>query len=288
MATGWRAAWTVTLLLLAACLLPDLAGFVPADAGDASDAGDGAARDVSTVDVTPIEAGVPDGAILYFPFEEGVATSTADKSGNGNDGILVGGGAMAWTTSGKIGNALAFNVAPVDGGAFVDIPASKSSTLAVTGSFSVTAWIFATSAPVDDATIVSNLLFSPTTPGGFQLDTTIDKGPRALGFKLSNPADAGGGVFARYGATVFKLDTWYFVAGVYDATALTLHVYVDGKLDDGALAGSVLSEFPKSPLDVHIGHRPSSKLSNFSGTIDEVRVYPRALSDVEIAGLFLQ
>jgi hypothetical protein len=288
MMARWRAGWAVTLLPVAACLFPDLSPLA-SDAGDVPDVVDVSTVDVSATDATPlVEAGVPDGAILYFPFEEGAATSTLDKSGNGNNGTLVGGGAIAWTTSGKIGNALAFNVAASDGGAYVDIPASKTSSLDVTSSFSVTAWIYATSAPVDDAAIVSNLLYSTTTPGGFQLDTTIDKGPRALGFKLSNPADAGGLIFARYGATVFKLQQWYFVAGVYDATALTLHVYVDGKLDDGPLAGTVQSALPKSTLDVHIGHRPSSTLSNFSGTIDEVRVYPRALSDLDIAALYLE
>ena len=189
---------------------------------------------------------------------------------------------------GKIGNALQFNTAYFDGGAYVDVPSSKTSALDLASSFSVTAWIFATSAPVDDAAIVSSLQYSSTQPGGFQLDTTIDKGPRALGFKLSKAVDAGGLVFARYGQTVFKLQQWYFVAGVYDAVALTLDVYVDGKLDDGALSGTVLPSFQKSPLDLQIGHRPSALQSNFSGTIDEVRVYPRALTAAEIAGLYLE
>src|SRR6185295_18183041 len=154
---GRRAAWVVAILPLAACLFPDLSEL----GGDASTI-DGSPSDVSTIDVLDaggdvapgIEAGVPEGAILYFPFEEGTGTSTFDKSGSGNNGTLVGGNALAWTPSGKIGNALQFNTAYFDGGVFVDIPSSKTSALALTGSFSVTAWIYATSAPVDDAAIV--------------------------------------------------------------------------------------------------------------------------------------
>jgi hypothetical protein len=56
---------------------------------------------------------------------------------------------------------------------------------------------------------------------GYQLDTTIDQGPRTIGFKLS---DACGHLMARYGATPLALHTWYHVAGVYDAAAQTLDV----------------------------------------------------------------
>ena len=42
---------------------------------------------------------------------------------------------------------------------------------------------------------------------------------------------------ARYGATPLALDTWYYVAGVYDAEAKTMDVYLNGELDNGFLRG---------------------------------------------------
>ena len=42
---------------------------------------------------------------------------------------------------------------------------------------------------------------------------------------------------ARYGATELVRDTWYHVAGVYDANVRTLNVYLNGHLDDGFLLG---------------------------------------------------
>ena len=59
----------------------------------------------------------------------------------------------------------------------------------------VSAWIKSTSYPVDDTAIVSS---HNTAVAGYQLDTTIDKGPRTIGFKI---ADECGRLAVRYGAT---------------------------------------------------------------------------------------
>ncbi len=52
----------------------------------------------------------------------------------------------------------------------------------------------------------------------------------------------------RYGTTTLTLNTWYFVTGVYDASARTIHVYVNGNLDDGALVGNVTASQKDSLL----------------------------------------
>ena len=39
----------------------------------------------------------------------------------------------------------------------------------------------------------------------------------------------------RYGATAMQANTWYHIAGVYDAAARTMDVYLNGQLDNGAL-----------------------------------------------------
>ena len=79
---------------------------------------------------------------------------------------------------------------------------------------------------------------------GFQLDTTIDKGTRTIGFKLTNSS---GGQMFRYGATTLQTNTWYYVTGVYDAAAQTLNVYLNGQLDNGVLQGTVTTSQQNSP-----------------------------------------
>jgi hypothetical protein len=140
----------------------------------------------------------------------------------------------------------------------------------------VTAWINAVDFPVDDAAIVS------THVPGYQLDTSIDKGPRTVAFKLVDPC---GNSMARYGRTELERDKWYFVAGVYDASARAIHVYVNGTLDDGPTTGDVVARQEPSGEHFYVGHRPEPLGFGFIGLIDDVRIYSEALNAERIAEL---
>jgi hypothetical protein len=164
--------------------------------------------------------------------------------------------------------------APVfDGTNYVDF--GRSTALRLAGSMTISAWINSSSYPVDDAAIVSQL----RAGRGYQLDTTIDEGQRTVGFKLS---DTWGDLMARYGATPLALHTWYYVAGVYDAAAQTLDVYVNGKLDNGVLVGSVGTVQRSSRGPVSVGRRERFTTFNFSGSIKGVRIYSFALTPLQI------
>ena len=141
----------------------------------------------------------------------------------------------------------------------------------------VSAWIYATAFPGDDAAVVSNR----TSPGvGFQLDTTVDTGRRTIGFKLTNST---GGDMIRYGATTLQPNTWYNIVGVYDAAAQTLHVYLNGQLDDGQLVGTITATQRTSALDVEIGQRPGSPgVFQFNGRIDDVRIADHAVTQSQL------
>jgi hypothetical protein len=161
----------------------------------------------------------------------------------------------------------------LDGKDYIDF--GRSTALRLVGSMTISAWIQPSSFPVDDAAIVSQL------HGGFgyQLDTTVDRGPRAIGFKLTN---ACGDLMARYGATPLAVHTWYHVAGVYDAEKRTLDVYLNGKLDNGFLVGSVTGTQRSSRSAVYVGKRSDLEGYEFAGSIAEVRIYSFALTNTEI------
>ena len=86
----------------------------------------------------------------------------------------------------------------------------------------------------------------------------------------------------RYGATTLQANTWYFVTGVYDAATSTLHVYLNGQLDDGTLLGTVTTSQRNSTANAYIGRRPSSTSNNFNGRIDDLRIYNRAMTPAQI------
>ena len=143
-------------------------------------------------------------------------TSAIDSSGNGLTGTLANG--PTWAT-GRYGNAIL-----LDGSnEYVDL--SNPQALRLTGSMTISAWINSSFFPPDDAAIVSR---KNNGTIGYQLDTTVDRGTRTIGFKLTTNT---GEDMIRYGSTTLEANKWYHVAGVYDANARTMNVYLDGQLD---------------------------------------------------------
>jgi hypothetical protein len=239
---------TVTAVLLAASLMLG----VWASAGDA---------------LNPRGVAVPGILEAHWTLDEVDGRIARDSSGRGLNGFFSN---RPKQIRGANGGAIMF-----DGGRDY-IRVSHSTAFRITGSMTISAWIYSTSYPVDDAAIVSNL-GAPDL--GYQLDTTIDSGPRTVGFKLSNTCQQS---MARYGATPLHLNTWYYVAGVYDAHAQTMDVYLDGALDDGALFGKVGRSQRSSREPLCIGKRSDLTGYEFAGAISDVRLYSRALTPSEI------
>ena len=163
------------------------------------------------------------------------------------------------------------------------IEVGQSTAFRIVGSMTITAWIKAARHPVDDAPIVSTLRDCRWgTCGGFQLDTTIDGGPRTIGFKLYDVCE---NAVAVTGATPLALDTWYHVAGVYDARAQTMTVYLNGEIDNGKQNRPVSSSIRSARGPLQIGRRPTPPRHQeflFAGLLDDVRIYSRALSQAEV------
>lgn len=174
--------------------------------------------------------------------------------------------------AGEMGRAVVF-----DGHKdYIDCGRSVARRLA--GSMTITAWIQSSSFPVDDAAIVSQFDHGL----GYQLDTTVDRGQRTVGFKLTN---ACGNLMARYGRTPLVRNAWYHVAGVYDAAAKTLDVYLNGELDNGFLLGLVTGTQHPSRAAVDVGRRSDAEGFEFAGLMEDVRVYSLALSRDEVAAV---
>ena len=135
------------------------------------------------------------------------------------------------------------------------------------------AWIRASSNPADDG----NIIAKSNTNSGWQFKTTPDTGPQTFGIQVTGAT----GVFTqRYSNTVRLLNVWYHVAAVYNSTSQTLDIYVNGVLDNGTLRGVVPTSQVIPAVNVNIGRRSDG--FNFAGTIDNVRIYNRALSAAEI------
>ena len=138
------------------------------------------------------------------------------------------------------------------------------------------AWVFATGVPADDGQIIAK----SNNSSGWQFKTSPDTGPHTFAIAISG---SGGGHAQRYSTTVRALNTWYHVAGVYNATTRTLDIYVNGVLDNGVLLGTVPAAQVVPNINVNVGRRTGGFY--FQGVIDDVRVYNRALSAAEVQSI---
>ena len=190
-----------------------------------------------------------------------------DASGNGITGNIIG---ATWTTEGRNGNALSFN----GSSSYVDL--GNPALLQITGSMTWSAWVKAAANPADDGQIVAKA----DDASGWQLKTSPDTGPHTFGVRVAGAINT----FARrYSTTVRSLNVWYHVAGVYNASAQTLDIYVNGVLDNGTLRGIIPAAQLNAAVNVYIGRRTSLYSGYyFNGVIDDLRIYNRALSQAEI------
>ena len=109
-----------------------------------SGGGDTTPANNTASDVTTIGSTIS-GLVAAYSFNEGAGTTVADASGNGNTGTIVG---ATWTTAGKYGNALSFN------GTSSYVNLGNPTSLRLTGSMTLSAWVLATGNPPDDGQII--------------------------------------------------------------------------------------------------------------------------------------
>jgi hypothetical protein len=194
-----------------------------------------------------------------------------DRSGYGNTGTLVGLGKATSSTLGKVGQAMKF-----DGGVSKVTTTSLLSNMP-TQKLSVTVWAKVSSS-VNYADVVGG---GDTGNYGWEVRTVVGK----FCAKVGN-----GSSLAYKCSVVYPLNSWHQVGVVYDGQ--TMNLYVDGKyVDSGSLTGPInfTDGLGCNNKTIIIGQNPcGSGVQNFSGLIDDVRIYNRALSAAEVKQLYNQ
>lgn len=221
---------------------------------------DGAGRKL-TDSVTTSGGGGPSGLVAAWGFEEGSGSTVADGSGNANNGTISG---ASWTTAGKYGNALNFD------GTNDSVGVADSNSLDLTTAMTLSAWV----KPDAISGKWQDLIFKERgSSGSYGLD--------ADGPGTSRPSVAfarADGVYVMTGPTALTAGQWAHVAGTWDGQNLKL--YVNGTLvRTVARTGPILTS--SDPLRIG-GTAVFGGNQYVDGTIDEVRVYNRALTAQEV------
>jgi hypothetical protein len=200
----------------------------------------------------------PAGLVAAYSFNAGTGTTALDSSGKGNTGTLAN---ATWATGGKYGGALSFN----GSSSWVTVP--DASSLDLTTGMTLEAWV----KPSALGTIWRTVLFKEA-PGGivYSLYANQDTGVPV------GQVEIGGGERSATGSAVLALNAWTHLAATYDGANVRL--YVNGTL---VRTTPTTGSMTASTGVLRIGGN-SVWAEWFSGLIDEVRVYNRALTASEI------
>jgi hypothetical protein len=227
----------------------------------------------------PMAEGYPtSGLVGWWKLDETSGTSAADSSGNANTGTLkpTGGPYPTWTTSGKINNALTFNGTTQ----YVEVNDAASLDLSL---WTVSAWVNLSALPSASNEIIVGKNTGASNPN-YEIDVSnggSDSCSAGIQWMVFFHTTAGIHHSACYIPTpAIATGTWYLITGTWDGTNLTL--YVNGVSVATSVPGAVPDSSSGEKLDIGQDYYYGRY---FPGTIDDVRVYNRALSPAEIAKL---
>jgi gliding motility-associated-like protein len=207
------------------------------------------------------------GLVACYPFNG----NANDESGNGNNGTITPGISLTTDRNNSSDKAWAFNNTA---NAYIDVPASASLNTNAMAGFTFSGW-FNAQAPVTGA--AQKRIYNLQDGSGRNYELAFDHASNKLVY-----ANYGGSSTAVqfYSRQTFSLNNWYHIT-VRINSANNTELYINGVIDTFSSSPIVK---PLNPT-LSIGRHPINGW-NFSGKIDDIRIYNRALSMVEIIQLY--
>ncbi|MEZ5303302.1 MAG: DUF1553 domain-containing protein, partial [Verrucomicrobiales bacterium] len=209
----------------------------------------------------------PDGLAHFFAFEE--------DGGN------------------AVGSALSGVTAALDGGKHQSEPRDKAGrALKLDGKTAFTAPSFPDVEKDQGFTFAAWLKLPKNANGAVFSRMNVDKAYRGYDFWVQN-RQIGTHIVSAWPDNALKVVSkqalepgkWQHVAVVYDgsAKAAGVRIYIDGKLTENAVEQDSLKDSIITDAPFRIGAR--SKGANLNGSVDDLRIYGRALAEAEIGAL---
>jgi hypothetical protein len=195
----------------------------------------------------------------WWRFDEGGGNFTADASGNGHQGNVI--GAPPWRT-GISGSAVELD------GVSQYVSISGSPVIGGTSNFTIEAWLLWRGFPG------TMTIYGEGGPSGTSIDLDLSDGYLQL---IVNGGQ--NGMINLRTTKIFPMQAWHMVAAVLQpGPGATIYI-------DGLVAGSTPTNVgpPMPSAEANIGRQPSSGgVHYFGGVIDEVRVFPFPRNSQEI------
>jgi hypothetical protein len=226
--------------------------------------------DSCSTEPNPQQPTLEQSLIAWWPFDSN--NFGWDATGNGHDGNIVG---TCRPTKGIKGSAL-LNDSYYGGLDIADDDAFK-----LTGSFSLSAWL-----RVDQLNSAHSLVFfrGDSRPGMDAYFVTVYP-DKSLRFYIQDKANNA----AMVKATI-PLEKFVHCTAIFDAEAQSILLYVNGTLVNSTHTSlTPIDDLDQSQLPgIGIGHHAYRKGNDYSftGALDEVRIYSRALTTEEVSTLY--
>ncbi|MDO8471336.1 MAG: LamG domain-containing protein [bacterium] len=212
----------------------------------------------------------------YWSMNEGTGARAGDASGNRNEGILTSG--PTWV-DGKRGKALSFDAN--DDLVSVGTPTS----LNITGALTIGAWIYPRTFGSVASTFRGRIVDKENdfiTGYSFSLyDPGTGNGDNTFALFLNTSAE---NLACKASANSIVLNRWQYVAVTLDSSRRCIP-YVNG-IKATTTSGFIMNAFPLTGSNSFTIGNNSGNTREFDGSIDEVRVYNRALGAAEIQALY--
>jgi hypothetical protein len=229
-------------------------------ASDASDANDGMAA-------------LNSGLIAYYPFDG----DTMDHSGNGNDCTVMGTGATQ--TTDRHGNANA--AFKFENNTYLDC--GTGSSLDIAANLTISLWV--NPDPVSLTGINRTIVGTASYLLGIENQNLAASGPCNLtGGPFFDVNNGSTGPFLCSPITITS-STWHQFVGVYVAGSLAV-LYLDGievaQAQNQLVPTSIFANSEHLQIGPNVG---TNYAAYFAGSLDEIRIYNRALSAAEITEL---
>lgn len=219
---------------------------------------------IDAVDLAPTT--LASGLIAHWTFDETDGTLLADDSDNRRNGTLSGG---TITDDGRFSGAL--HLRPGESVTVENFPYAKPS-------WSFSAWVRVRDEDVDPEDFGTVVSTEAMPQGGWEFQTR----PRASGVYWTFAYWVGPGIgYAHYECRRFTFGQWSHATVVIDAALNLLSFYVDGKLEQ---SGPIPAPIRAGTSALYMGKwLGAGRL--FSGSIDDVAIYDRALLAREVEEL---
>jgi serine/threonine protein kinase len=212
---------------------------------------------------TALPGGQLNGPVAYYPFNG----NAKDESGTGNDGTVYGASLIA-DRAGHPGSAYSFN----GNDNYIDI--GNDISLKMADGWTVAVWVNASSYSPQYQNIISD--HAPEGP--FEERAFRFCGDR-LQFIVGGNYGHGSSVYCEYSLPPNTLNIWHHLVGTYDRKQARLYV-------DGVMVSSIdaVNPVPVNDLPVLIGKSGWGEF--FNGSLDEIYIYNRAISESKIQELY--